>query len=122
MLKTHNLSGPATQKGWGRIETVILAISVAGLAWLFLWPVDTFSQVKIGMSRTEAIAAVGLSPRREDKALPFCREGATLYRECEDIRKSGAVYFLLWKVGIGSWMVIGLDAGDKVCYHARVNT
>ena len=110
------------QCGWGRIESFILVIGVAGLAWLFLWPGDTFSQVKIGMSRSEAIATVGTPPRKEDKALPFCREGATPYRDCEEIRKSGAVYFLLWKVGIGSWMVVGLDANDKVCYRRRVNT
>ena len=110
------------QCGWGRIESFILVIGVAGLAWLFLWPADTFNQVKIGMTRSEAIATVGMPPRKEDKALPFCREGATPYRDCEEIRKSGAVYFLLWKVGIGSWMVVGLDANDKVCYRGRVNT
>ena len=110
------------QCGWGRIESFILVIGVAGLAWLFLWPADRFSQVKIGMSRSEAIATVGTPPRKEDKALPFCREGATPYRDCEEIRKSGAVYFLLWKVGIGSWMVVGLDVNDKVCYRGRVNT
>jgi hypothetical protein len=110
------------QRGWGRIETVILVISVAGLAWLFLWPGDKFSQVSIGMSRAEAIATVGTPPRKEDKALSFCREGATPYRDCDEIKKTGAVYFLLWKVGIGSWMVIGLDANDKVCFRGRVNT
>ena len=110
------------QCGWGRIESFILVIGMAGLAWLFLWPADTFSQVKIGMTRSEAIATVGMPPRKEDKALPFCREGATPYRDCDEIRISGAVYFLLWKVGIGSWMVVGLDANDKVCYRRRVNT
>ena len=65
------------QRGWGRIESFILVIGVAGLAWLFLWPGDTFSQVKIGMSRSEAISTVGTPPRKEDKALTFCREGAT---------------------------------------------
>lgn len=114
--------GRTGQAGWGRIETVILAISVAGLAWLFLWPGDRFSQVEIGMSRAEAIATVGTPPRKEGGTLAFCREGATPYRDCEDIRKSGAVYFLLWKVGIGSWMVVGLDANDRVCFRGRVNT
>lgn len=110
------------QAGWGRIETAILAISVAGLAWLFLWPGDRFSQVEIGMSRAEAIATVGTPPRKEGGTLAFCREGATPYRDCEHISKSGAVYFLLWKVGIGSWMVVGLDANDRVCFRGRVNT
>ena len=110
------------QRGWGRIETVILAISVAGLGWLFLWPGDPFSHVSIGMSRAEAIAMVGTPPRKEDKTLPFCHEGAPAYQDCEKIKKSGAVYFLLWKVGIGSWMVVGLDANDKVCFRGRVNT
>jgi hypothetical protein len=110
------------QRGWGRIETLILAISVAGLAWLFLWPGDPFSQVSIGMPRAQAIATVGSPPRKEDKTLPFCREGATPYRDCEEIKKTGAVTFLLWKVGIGSWMVIGLDANDRVCFRGRVNT
>ena len=110
------------QRGWGRIETLILAISVAGLAWLFLWPGDPFSHVSIGMSRAQAIATVGSPPRKEDKTLPFCRDGATPYRDCEEIKKSAAVTFLLWKVGIGSWMVIGLDANDRVCFRGRVNT
>jgi len=79
------------QRGWGRIETVILVISVAGLAWLFLWPGDKFSQVSIGMSRAEAIAIVGTPPRKEDKVLSFCREGATPYRDCDEIKKTGAV-------------------------------
>ena len=117
-----NRKPKSAQHGWGRIETLILVISAAGLAWLFFWPGDTFSQVKIGMSRAQVIAAVGTTPRKEDKLLPFCREGATPYRDCDEIRKSGAVYFLLWKVGIGSWMVIGLDANDKVCFRGRVNT
>ena len=114
--------GASTQSGWGRIETVILVISLAGLAWLFLWPGDKFSEVNIGMSRAEAIATVGSPPRKEVTVLPFCREGETPYRDCDEIRKSRAVYFLLWKVGIGSWMVIGLDANDKVCFRGRVNT
>ena len=122
MGSTANRKCGSLQRGWGRIETVILAVSVAGLAWLFLWPGEPFSQVKIGMSRAEAIATVGTPPRNEDKALPFCRDGATLYRDCDEIRKSGAVYFLLWIVGIGSWMVIGLDANDRVCFRGRVNT
>ena len=111
-----------TQRGWGRIESFILAISVAGLAWLFLLPGDSFSQVRIGMSRAEALAIVGTSPRKEVKTLPFCNEGAAPYRDCEDIKKTGAVRYLLWKVGIGSWMVIGLDANDRVCFRGRVNT
>lgn len=119
---TANRKCGSLQRGWGRIETVILAVSVAGLAWLFLWPGEPFSQVKIGMSRAEAIATVGTPPRNEDKALPFCRDGAALYRDCDEIRKSDAVYFLLWKVGIGSWMVVGLDANDRVCFRGRVNT
>ena len=119
-IMANQRRGPR-QRGWGRIETVILSISVAGLAWLFLWPGDQFSQVSIGMSRAQAIAIVGTLPRKEDKTLPFCREGATPYRDCEEIKKSGAVYFLLWKVGIASWMVVGLDANDRVCFRGRVN-
>jgi hypothetical protein len=122
MRSMANQKRGTMQRGWGRIETVILVISVAGLAWLFLWPGDTFSQVSIGMSRAEAIATVGTPPSKEDKTLPFCREGAAPYRDCEEIKKTGAVYFLLWKVGIGSWMVVGLDANDRVCFRRRVNT
>jgi hypothetical protein len=110
------------QRGWGRIETVIIAVSLAGFAWLFLWPDESFNDVKIGMSRAEAVAAIGIPPRKEDKMLAFCPEGATAVRDCDEIRKSGAVYFLLWKVGIGSWMVVGLDRNDRVCFHGRVNT
>jgi hypothetical protein len=109
-------------RGWLRIETIILVISAAGLAWLLLWPGSMFSQVAIGMTRAQAIAAIGRPPTREEKTLPFCREGATPYRDCDEIRQSGAVYFLLWKVGIGSWVVIGLDANARVCFRGRVNT
>ena len=64
------------QRGWGRIETIILSFSVAGLAWLFLWPAEPFGQVSIGMSRTDAILTGRTQPSGEGKALPFCREGA----------------------------------------------
>ena len=122
MAKMANQRRGTRQRGWGRIESFILVISVAGLAWLFLWPGDKFSRVSIGMPRAQAIATVGDPPPKEHKTLPFCREGATPYRDCEKIMKSGAMYFLLWKVGIADWMVVGLDANDRVCFRGRVNT
>lgn len=108
--------------GWGRIETLILMISVAGLAWLFLWPGDSFSQVAIGMSRAQALATVGTPPRKEGTTLPFCSDGASRVPECEEIRKTGAVYFLLWNAGGGAWRVIALDINDRVCYRRKVKT
>ncbi len=112
----------ARLSGWGRIETLVLVLGIAGATWLFLRFDDPFDRVRNGMSRADVIAAVGAPPRKEARTLPYCREGATPYRDCAAINKSGAVYFLSWKVGIASWMVIGLDANGKVCFRGRLNT
>lgn len=112
----------STPSGWGRIETLVLVAGFTWCFWFFLWPHDSFDRIRDGMSRAEVIAAVGTPPRKAARMLPFCRKGATPYRDCDAVNKSGAVYFLAWKVGAASWMVIGFDANDKVCFHGRVNT
>jgi len=107
------------QRGWSRTETIILLVIVGAIIWFAAWPNRLVSRVNLGMTRAETIAAVGRAPDKEEKDFTFCREGATWYGNCDEVRKSKAVSFLVWKAGVDSWVVVGFDGGGKVSYRGQ---
>ncbi|MCK5382990.1 MAG: hypothetical protein KAJ65_04445 [Gammaproteobacteria bacterium] len=91
-----------------------LAIFVAVAVSLFQQSQDKNS-IENGMTRVEVIAELG-EPRLELEELGFCTDDAWL-GDCEAARQSGAVTYLLWKYGIDTYFVIGLDEENRVVFH-----
>jgi hypothetical protein len=102
------------ETGWSRFETIILVVIVAVLVWIAWWPRRIANKVHIGMTDAEAIAAVGRGPDRQEGVLSFCRKDSKWYGDCSAVLASRSVAFMLWKVGIDSWLVVGVDADHKV--------
>lgn len=73
--------------------------------------------IENGMSRAEVIEEPG-EPRLELEEPGFCKDDSWP-GDCEAARQSGAVRYLLWKFGIDTYFVIGLDKDSRVVFHAR---
>lgn len=95
----------------GTIAVLVLAALVFSLGqqWLIKRSVET------GMTRAEVIEKLG-EPRLELEELGICTSGTWL-GDCEAAGQSGAVRFLIWKYGIDTYFVIGLDADSRVVFH-----
>jgi hypothetical protein len=102
------------QTGWSKIETLILVVIIAAVIWATSAPYRVAGSVQTGMTDAEAIAAVGRPPDKQEAVLSFCATGARWYGDCSAIAASQSVNFLLWKVGIDTWLVVGVGANDKV--------
>jgi hypothetical protein len=73
------------------------------------------NSIENGMTRAEVVAELG-EPRLEMEELGICTNDAW-QGDCEAARQSGAVIYLLWKYGIDTYFIIGLDAKDRVVFH-----
>ena len=73
------------------------------------------NSIENGMTRAEVVAELG-EPRLEMEELGICTDDAWL-GDCEAARQSGAVIYLLWKYGIDTYFIIGLDRADRVVFH-----
>lgn len=74
--------------------------------------------VRPGMTRDQAIAAVGRPPMREEHGtFAGCKEPPGWRGDCAGLKASGSVDFLVWKTGIDTVLVIGLDASGKVAFR-----
>ena len=112
----------STQRGWSRTATINLVavvIVLGAFVWFATWPNRLVSRVQLGMTRAETITVIGRAPDKEERILSFCREGATWYGDCDEVRKSNSASFLVWKAGVDSWVVVGFDAGGKVSYRGQ---
>ena len=102
------------QTGWSTIETVILVVIISAVIWAISTPYRIAYRVQTGMTDAKAIAAIGRPPEKEEGVLSFCATGAKWYGDCSAIATSQSVNFLLWKVGIDTWLVVGVGANHKV--------
>jgi len=94
----------------------IVVIGVfASLALSLLHQSQVKGSIENGMTRAEVVRELG-EPRLELKELGFCSNGAWL-GDCAAARQSGAVVYLLWKYGIDTYFVIGLDRESRVVFH-----
>jgi hypothetical protein len=118
-------TSPLMQRGWSRTATInlvvvaIVLVVVGAFFWFASWPHRLVSRVQLGMTRAETIAAIGRAPDKEERILAFCRQGATWYGNCDEVRASKSALFLVWKAGVDSWVVVGFDAGGKVSYRGQ---
>ena len=71
--------------------------------------------IEQGMTQAEVVAELG-EPRLELVELGFCRDNVWL-GDCEAARQSGAVRYLVWKYGIDTWFVVGLDGDSRVVFY-----
>ncbi|MEN8108493.1 MAG: hypothetical protein ABFS22_10865 [Pseudomonadota bacterium] len=92
---------------------VILMFGALTLTFYQQWQVK--NSVENGMTRVEVVKELG-EPRLELEELGFCKDDAWL-GDCVAARQSGAVCYLIWKYGIDTYFVIGLDKDDRVVFH-----
>ena len=71
--------------------------------------------IETGMTRTEVVAELG-EPRLELEELGFCEHDDWL-GDCEAAQQSGAVHYLVWKYGIDTYLVVGLDKDGRVVFY-----
>ena len=115
-----NASGASsTTKGrMGSIVGTMFAIAFfAGIAWMVSSPERTTAKVKAGMSKDEAVAAVGRPAQWEGDTLPECASGSL--ERCRNAKQSGAVRYLKWQTFVDSALIVGICADGKVCFVAQ---
>ena len=71
--------------------------------------------IETGMPRAGVVAALG-EPRLELEELGFCEHDDWL-GDCEAARQSGAMRYLVWKYGIDTYLVVGLDKDGRVVFY-----
>ena len=105
------------QQGWSHVETVLAIAILGAIAWIVTSPERTASSIKIGMSKDEAVAAVGRPAKWEGSALPLCQDNS--WDRCPDVKNSGAVLFLIWHTFVDSDLIVGLCADGRVCFKGQ---
>ena len=81
------------------------------------YPYILKSRVNVGMTEDEVVGIVGEQPRWKQDELHYCEDG-----DCEAATKSGAVKFLIWKVGIDIYFFVSLDQQSKVVFRGLYQT
>lgn len=107
----------AKKRRWSIVDTVVVIVILGGIAWFVTAPERTAARVKIGMSKEQAIAAVGQPAQWQGAALPECQGGNT--DRCRNAEKSGAVLFLKWQTFVDSELIVGICADGRVCFMAQ---
>ena len=110
---------PATGKRrkWSLASTVLAIAIFGGIAWVVSSPERTASRVKTGMSKEQAIAAVGRPAQWEGAALPECQSGNS--ERCRNAKQSGAVRYLKWQTFVDAALIVGICADGRVCFIAQ---
>ena len=100
---------------------VVWALGIATLLMVAVVGYSLFQQsqmmdsLETGMTRSEVVKELG-EPRLDLEELGFCEHDDWL-GDCEAARQSGAVQFLVWKYGIDTYLVVGLDKGGRVVFY-----
>ena len=71
--------------------------------------------IEPGMTRAEIVDELG-EPRLVLEELGICLNDTWL-GDCEAARLSGAVRYLVWKYGIDTYLVVGIDGDSRVVFH-----
>lgn len=80
-------------------------------------------RVKIGMSRDEAIKAIGQAPMQEQLEFSACQGKERHWPEnCDLLRSAGSKIYLIWKFGVDTALVVGLDGSGKVVFSGIGDT
>lgn len=106
---------------WLAIALVLYVIG--GVILSIVQPMQSAGRVKIGMSRDEAIKVVGQAPMREQTEFSACQGKERHWTgNCDELNSSGSKTFLVWKFGVDTVLVVGLDANGKVVFSGIGDT
>lgn len=105
------------QHGWSVMSTVLAIAILGGLVWVVSSPERTAIRVTLGMSREEAISAVGSAPKWEGRALAVCQDNS--WERCVEAKKSGAASYLMWHTFIDADLIVGVCANGRVCFKGQ---
>jgi hypothetical protein len=113
--------GPGIVLKWLVIALVLYLIG--SLVMSIIQPTQLAGRVKLGMSKDGAIKIVGQAPMQEQKEFSAC-EGKERHwtGNCDALIQSGSKTFLIWKFGVDTVLVVGLDANDKVVFSGAGDT
>lgn len=114
------------QRSWfGKVRGTLgwaLVISGTMVFLLVLFqPWQTASQVKPGMSLSAAIDAVGRQAGWSQSTAEYCDTPRWNWA-CEEAMKSGAVNVLIWKIGIDTVLIVGVNAQSTVVFRSVGDT
>lgn len=106
---------------WLAIALVLYFIGSVILS--IIQPMQSAGRVKIGMSRDEAIKLIGQAPLQEQKEFSSCQGKDRHWTgNCDALLNSGSKLFLIWKFGVDTVLVVGLDANGKVVFSGIGDT
>ena len=79
------------------------------------------SQAEIGLEKSEVLANLEGKNYRISDTLWMC-ESDVWYGDCESANSSNSVEFLILKIGIDTWLVVGFNSAGKVSFVGRGDT
>ena len=96
---------------------------IGSIVMAIIGPMQQADRVKIGMSKAEAIQVVGQEPMQEKQDFPPCAAPSRHWTgNCDALLSSGSKVLLIWKFGVDTVLVVGLDAGGKVVFKGIGDT
>ena len=97
---------------------VISAVTIIVLVIVYaavIYPVYLKSQAEIGMDKNQVLTNLEGKKYRLSDTLTMCESNAW-YGDCESANNSKSVEFLILKIGIDTWLVVGFNSADKVSF------
>ena len=98
--------------------TVVLSVIVYSAV---IYPMYLESQAKIGMDKNEVLANLEGKKYRMSDTFSWCENNAW-YGDCEAANNSSSIEYLILKIGIDTWLVVGFDSEGKVSFVGRGDT
>lgn len=98
---------------WVLGTLVVLILVMLVLSFYGQYRVMQF--IEPGMMQAEVVAGLG-EPGMVLEELGICLNGSWL-GDCEAALQSGAIRYLVWKYGIDTCLVVGIDGESRVVFH-----
>ncbi len=98
----------------------LLAVVMAVILYA-IYPSFVESQLEIGMNKSAVLSAVGKEPLWEQSQLELCSKHQW-NGNCEAALKSNAANYLVWKLGIDTYLVVGLDKNSILVFKGLGDT
>ena len=102
-------------------STVILLVVFAIVISTVVYPMYLESLAEVGMEKDEVLANFNGKDYRLVDTFLWCDDGAW-YGDCEAVANSESVEFLILKIGIDNWLLVGFDSAAKVSFVGRGDT
>lgn len=106
---------------WLAIAFVLYLL--ASMVMSIIEPTQLAGRVKPGMSREEAIKVIGQPPMQElAEFSPCLGKDRHWTGNCANLLASGSKTFLIWKFGVDTALVVGVNASGKVVFSGIGDT